>query len=98
MESISSWVGGDFVPYFVLSGRMSGGKSVLHAPFWNLSRRPTVWESVVHAPCRNLSGISLINHLLESVLSFVGRGVSLTRPVLVGVSSRVGGEFLLHAP
>ena len=24
-------------------------------------------------------------------------GVSLTRPVLLGVSSRVGGEFLLHA-
>ena len=25
-------------------------------------------------------------------------GVSLTRPVLIGISSRVGGEFLLHAP
>ena len=36
--------------------------------------------------------------LLEFVLSFFGRVLCLTRPVLVGVSSEVGGEFLLHAP
>ena len=36
--------------------------------------------------------------MLEPVLSFVGRGVSLIRPVLVCVSSRAGGKFLLHVP
>ena len=36
--------------------------------------------------------------ILKSVLSFVGRRVSLTRPVLVSGSYRVSGQFLLHAP
>ena len=35
---------------------------------------------------------------VEICLVVRGRGVTLTRPVLVGVSSRAGGEFLLHAP
>ena len=39
-----------------------------------------------------------LSPVLESVSSFCGWGVSLTRPVLECVSSGVGGKFLLHAP
>ena len=35
---------------------------------------------------------------MESVLSFAGRGVSITRPVIKYVPFRVGGEFLVHTP
>ena len=44
------------------------------------------------------SGVSLKHPELESVLSFVERGVSLTCPVLECVSFKVGGELLLYAP
>ena len=43
------------------------------------------------------SGVFLTHPVLEFVLSFVGRRVYLTRPLLVCVSSRDGGECLVHA-
>ena len=39
MESMSSWVDGEFLlhtPCWNLFGRLAGGESLLHAPCWNL--------------------------------------------------------------
>ena len=42
--------------------------------------------------------MSVERPVLNSVWSYVGCRVFLARPVLVCVSCRVSGEFLLHAP
>ena len=61
-----------------LSRRSTGGEFLLHDPCRNLSRHSAGGESVLHPVQESRLG-------LESILSFVGRGVSLTRPVLVAV-------------
>ena len=42
--------------------------------------------------------VSLPLPVLQSVSSLMGSDVSLIRPVLVCISFRAGGEFVLHAP
>ena len=61
-----------------LSRRSTGGEFLLHDPCCNLSRHSAGGESVLHPVQESRLG-------LESILSFVGRGVSLTRPFLVAV-------------
>ena len=124
MESVSSWVGGELLlhaPCFNLSGRTSGGESILQALFchlssfdcWGVSSARLVPESVekwlgsfsytprtlirlVIRQERSLSYmpgavIFLVVKRVGSfsytprVSSFVGREISLTRPVLVSV-------------
>ena len=81
---------------FVRPRRSAGGEFLLHAPCCNLSRRSACGESILHAPCcylsrRSAGGESVLHpvqesrSVLESILSFVGRGICLTRPVLVAV-------------
>ena len=77
-------------------------ESLLHAPSWNLSRPYAVGVGGLLTPS---AAICPVSRREGSVLKardenrvVLGRwGVSLTRPVLVCVSSRVGAKFLLHA-
>ena len=63
---------------FVRPRRSASGEFLLHAPCCNLSRRSAGWGSALHP-------VQESRPVLESILSFVGRGVYLTHPVLVAV-------------
>ena len=73
----------------------SGGESILHALSWHLSRRSSGWRRFSYTPraavcpvVKRVGNFSSTPQCWNLVLSFVGRGVSvsLTRLVLVCVS------------